>query len=93
MAVSMLATPSLLGIKNDLFFFMMDTKLFNFIAKISFWTYLIHYMVIEHACYTQKIDYYYKVGDIFTLYFPVALIAMAFGFVGTVLVEVPFGKL
>lgn len=72
---------------------MMDTKLFNFIAKISFWTYLIHYMVIEHACYTQKIDFYYKVGDIFTLYFPVALIAMVFGLLGTLLVEVPFGKL
>jgi hypothetical protein len=44
--VSMLVTPALLGIKNDLVYFLMDTKLFNFTAKISFWTYLIHYMVI-----------------------------------------------
>lgn len=46
MGVSMLATPALLGIKNDWFFFLMDTKIFNFIAKISFWTYLIHYMIV-----------------------------------------------
>lgn len=82
----MLVTPSLLGIKNDWFFFLMDTKVFNFIAKISFWTYLIHYMVVEYVSFTQKIDYYYNVGDVFTLYFPVALISMFFGFVGTVLV-------
>ncbi len=46
MGVSMLVTPTLVGVKNDLFYFLMDTKLFNFVAKISFWTYLIHYMVI-----------------------------------------------
>ena len=46
MGVSMLVTPALLGIKNDLVYFLMDTKLFNFTAKISFWTYLIHYMVV-----------------------------------------------
>lgn len=61
MGVSMLVTPALLGIKNDLVFFLMDTKLFNFIAKISFWTYLIHYMVIEHSCFVQKLDFYYNV--------------------------------
>ncbi len=82
----MMVTPPLLGIKNDFVFFLMDTKLANFIAKISFWTYLIHFMVIEHACYSQKIDFYYNVGDIFTIYFPVAIIAMAYGFAGTVLV-------
>lgn len=91
--VSMLVTPTLVGIKNDLFYFLMDTKLFNFIAKISFWTYLIHYMVIEHSCYVQKLDYYYDTDDVFTLYVPIAIIAMAFGLVGTLLIEVPFAKL
>lgn len=71
----------------------MDTKIANFIAKISFWTYLIHYMIIEHSCFIQKVDYYYDVGDVLTLYFPVSLIAMGFGFVGTLLVEQPFAKL
>ena len=89
----MLVTPSLLGIKNDLVYFLMDTKLFNFIAKISFWTYLIHYMVIEHTVYIQKLDFYYNVHDVMTLYIPVAIISMAFGLAGTLLVEVPFAKL
>lgn len=91
--VSLLASPCLLGIKDDFFFWLMDTKIANFIAKISFWTYLIHYMIIEYSCFVQKVDYYYDVGDVLTLYFPVALIAMSFGFVGTLLVETPFAKL
>lgn len=91
--VSMLVTPSLLGIKNDLVFFLMDTKMFNFIAKISFWTYLIHYMVVEHAVYVQKLDFYYDVEDVMTLYIPIAIISMFFGLCGTLLVEVPFAKL
>lgn len=89
----MLVTPSLLGIKNDLVFFLMDTKMFNFIAKISFWTYLIHYMVVEHAVYVQKLDFYYDVEDVMTLYIPIAIISMFFGLCGTLLVEVPFAKL
>lgn len=93
MGVSMLVTPTLVGIKNDLFYFLMDTKLFNFVAKISFWTYLIHYMIIEHSCYIQKLDFYYDTRDVLTLYFPVALIAMGFGLMGTLLIEIPFAKL
>lgn len=91
--VSMLAMPCLLGIKNDLFFFLMDTKAFNFIAKISFFTYLIHYMVVEHVNYTRKVDFYFDTRDVLNLYIPVAIISMFFGFIGTMLVEVPFGKL
>jgi len=91
--VSLMVTPSLLGLKNDLVFWLMDTKLFNFIAKISFWTYLIHYMIIEYICYTQKVDFYYDVGDILTIYIPVCIFSMFFGFVGTLLIETPFAKL
>lgn len=91
--VSLLVTPTLVGVKNDLFFFLMDTKAFNFLAKISFWTYLIHYMVVEHACYVQKLDYYYDESDVLTLYIPVAILAMTYGLIGTVLVELPFAKL
>jgi peptidoglycan/LPS O-acetylase OafA/YrhL len=89
----MLATPSLLGIKNDLFFWLMDTKMFNFMAKISFWTYLIHYMVVEFVCFNQKTDFYYDIPDVFMLFVSVTVIAMFFGFLGTVIVENPFAKL
>lgn len=84
--------PSLLDIPNFTFF-IMDTKFFNFISKISFWTYLIHYMVVMQVTYRQKIDFYFKVGDVMPLYFPIAVISLFLGFMGTILVEVPFAKL
>lgn len=77
--------PSLLDIPNFTFF-IMDTKFFNFIAKISFWTYLIHYMVVLQVNYRQKIDFYFSVGDIMPMYFPIALISLILGFIGTLLV-------
>lgn len=84
--------PSLLDIPNFTFF-IMDTKFFNFIAKISFWTYLIHYMVVLQVNYRQKIDFYYSIGDIMTMYVPIAAISLILGFIGTLIVEVPFAKL
>ena len=93
MGVSFLATPSLLGVKNDLFFFLTDTKFFHYIGKISFWTYLIHYMFVLHVNYTQRVDFYYSARDIFSLYLPVAILSMVFGAIGTIVIEVPFAKL
>jgi hypothetical protein len=43
-------------------------------------------MVIEHATYVQKLDYYFDVNDVFMLYIPVAILAMVYGFFGTILV-------
>lgn len=50
-------------------------------------------MIIEFVCYTQKVDYYYTVRDVLTLYIPVAILSMFFGFIGTLLIENPFAKL
>lgn len=93
MGVALLVTPSLLGIKNDMVFFIADTKFFHYIGKISFWTYLIHYMFVLHVSYTQRVDFYYDTRDIFSLYMPVAMLSMLFGALGTLLVEVPFAKI
>ncbi len=84
--------PSLLDVPNFTFF-IMDTKLFNFIAKISFWTYLIHYMVVLQITYRQKTDFYYSVGDVIPLYIPTAAISLFLGFIGTLIVEIPFAKM
>lgn len=84
--------PSLLDLPNFTFF-IMDTKFFNFIAKISFWTYLIHYMVVLQIIYRQKLDFYYSVWDVIPLYIPTAAISVFFGFIGTFLVELPFAKM
>lgn len=91
--VSLIATPSLLGIKNDLALFLLDTKLFNFTSKISFWTYLIHYMLILLVCYSQKVDFYYNILDVLSLYLGVVVMSMICGFLGTMIVEVPFAKI
>lgn len=84
--VSLLVTPSLLGIKNDLVFFLMDTKMFHTIGKVSFWTYLIHYMFILHVNYSQRIDFYYVVRDVLSLYIPVVILSIVGGTVGTILI-------
>jgi hypothetical protein len=84
--------PSLLDLKNFTFF-IMDTQFFNFISKVSFWTYLIHYMVVLQITYRQKLDYYYSVENIIPIYIPTALISVFLGFLGTLLVEVPFAKM
>ena len=91
--VSMILTPALLKVQDDFIFFLLDTKFFNFTSKISFWTYLVHYMIIEVVAYGQKTDFYYSIGNVLYLYFGIVFISMFFGFVGTMLVEVPFAKL
>ena len=90
---SMILTPALLKVKDDFIFFLLDTKHFNFTSKISFWTYLVHYIVIEIVAYGQKTDFYYSIGNVLYLYFGIVIISMFFGFIGTMLVEVPFAKM
>jgi peptidoglycan/LPS O-acetylase OafA/YrhL len=92
LALYLMVLPSLLGIPNFTFF-IMDTKFFNFISKVSFWTYLIHYMVVLQVIYRQKIDFYYTVDDIVPIYVAVAAFSVFFGLMGTILVELPFAKL
>ena len=86
MGVSLLVTPTLLGIKNDLVFFLMDTKFFHYLGKISFWTYLIHYMFVLHVNYTQRVDFYYDAQDVFFLYLPVVILSLTFGAIGTLVI-------
>ena len=91
-ALYLMILPSILGVSNFTFF-IMDTKFFNFISKVSFWTYLIHYMVVLQVSYRQKIDFYYTIYDVIPLYIPVAAISVFLGMMGTILVELPFAKL
>ena len=90
---SLAVTPALLKIKDDFLFFLLDTKLFNLTSKISFWVYLIHYMVVEFVCYRQKVDFYYNIEGVLALYFGIVLMSMILGFLGTILIEIPFSKL
>lgn len=51
--VALIVLPSLLGI-NTFVRFILDTKAFNFIAKISFWTYLVHLTFMDQWIYSFK---------------------------------------
>lgn len=89
--VALIIFPSLLGIKG-LVRFTMDTKAFNFIAKISFWTYLIHLTIMYRWITSIKIDFYYAYLPLFTLFVTTAAQSMLLGFTLSVLVELPFAK-
>ena len=91
-AIYLLVIPTLLEIPN-IAFFLLDTKFFNCISKISFWVYLIHFMIVQEFCYGQKVDFYYTSETIIPLYISIAMISLFFGFLGTMLVEIPFAKL
>ena len=90
--IYLLILPTLLEIPN-MAFFLLDTKFFNFTGKISFWVYLCHFMIVEHVCFAEKVDFYYTAETIIPLFFAIAVISLFFGFIGTMLVEVPFSKL
>lgn len=88
----LLVLPTMLEVPN-ISFFLLDTKFFNVISKISFWTYLFHFMVVEFVTFGEKVDFYYTPETVIPLYISIALISMFFAFFGTILVEVPFSKL
>lgn len=87
--LTFLILPSLLGVEG-LVRFTMDTKAFNFMGKISFWTYLIHLTIMFRWITSIQIDFYYAYVPLFVLFVSSATQSMLVGFVFCVLVEVPF---
>ena len=57
-ALAIIILPSLLGI-NTFVRFIMDTKFFSWIAKASFWAYLIHLTMLIITFGNFKSDIYY----------------------------------
>ena len=91
--VYLLILPTILEVPN-MAFFLLDTKFFNTISKISFWVYLVHFMVVMWVTFEEKVDFYFGTQSIILpIYFSVAAISLFFGFFGTMLIEVPFSKL
>jgi peptidoglycan/LPS O-acetylase OafA/YrhL len=74
-------------------FFLLDTKFFNFISKVSFWAYLFHFMVVEYVSFGERVDFYFSPETILPLYFAIATFSIFFAFLGTMFIEVPFSKL
>ena len=84
--------PSLLGIKS-LVRSTMDTYLFNVISKISYCTYLVHGLVIFWFYDGITYDLYFSNENMWAYFFCFLLLSLGFGFLLTILVEVPFSKL
>ena len=89
----MMFMSTLLGIKSSFFRTVLDTKFFNFMAKISFCVYLVHYIVITQVLGNNKIDLYYNIEDRYVNLLGILCISCFFGFLLTILVEVPFSLL
>jgi peptidoglycan/LPS O-acetylase OafA/YrhL len=90
--IYLLVLPTLMEIPN-IAFFLLDTKFFNFTGKISFWVYLCHFMILERVVFGWETDFYYTPETVVPLFFSISIISLFFGFLGTMLVEVPFSKL
>ena len=59
LAVTIIILPAIVGIK-DVITFLCDTTFFSIVGKISFWAYLIHYMVIMRNSYNLKYTIYFS---------------------------------
>ena len=68
---------------------LLDTSLFNVMAKISFSTYLIHLMVITQFFTSRTYDVYYSIDDGLILYVGCLALSCTLGFIMTIFVEIP----
>lgn len=85
--------PSCLGISSSFFNLILNAKIFIWMARVSFCTYLIHLMVVFRFSYTRAYDVYYRLIDTFVLYMGLLVLSLFLGFWLTMLVELPFANL
>ena len=85
----MVIFPTILGCKGSFFKTLLDNTLFNFLAKISFCTYLIHLIVITQYTNSRTYDYYYSIPNAFPLYIGCLVVSCFLGFLMTIFIEVP----
>eukprot|EP00919_Chromeraceae_sp_WS-2016_P021005 GHVR01049793.1.p1 GENE.GHVR01049793.1~~GHVR01049793.1.p1 ORF type:complete len:114 (-),score=1.00 GHVR01049793.1:1495-1836(-) len=93
MALSLTILPSLIGVKNSMVMFTMDTSLFNFIGKISFCTYLVHLIVMTQYIESRTYDVYYSLVSETILFFSFTVLSLFFGFIMTIIIEIPCSKI
>jgi len=66
----MIVLPSLLHKKTPSFVnTVLNNRLFNFLSKVSFWTYLIHLLFIFQWNASRKYDIYYAPINYICLFF------------------------
>jgi peptidoglycan/LPS O-acetylase OafA/YrhL len=89
----LVVTPTLLGYRKSFFNTILTAKLFHFISRISFCTYLVHLLVITQFIYTIVIDTYYNTLDVFVTYLGLLALSLFFGLLTTLIIELPFSVL
>jgi peptidoglycan/LPS O-acetylase OafA/YrhL len=85
--------PSILGCRHSFFATILTAKVLHFIARISFCTYLVHLFVLYYFLCDRSYDIYYSLIDMFTFYLGVLAYSLFFGFLLTMVIEVPFANL
>lgn len=85
--------PSTLGFSHSFFNLILTPKIFHFIARISFCTYLVHLMILYQFIFTRNYNIYFNLIDTFQAYMGMLMLSLFFGFLLTVIVELPFAKL
>jgi peptidoglycan/LPS O-acetylase OafA/YrhL len=85
----MIILSSLLGIKGSFFQYLLDTRVFSIIAKISFCVYLVHYILVGHWLAGNKMDLYYSQLDRFVVHCAMVVLSCFFGYLLAIVVEIP----
>ena len=93
LGMGMTILPTMLGHSHSFFNLILTPKLFHFIARISFCTYLVHLMVLYYFILSRNYDIYYNTIDNFIVYLGLLTVSLFYGFISTVLVELPFAKI
>lgn len=83
----------MLGHRHSFFNMLLTCSTFHFIARISFCTYLVHLMVMYNFVLSRNYNIYYNIIDNFMAYLGILVLCLIFGFITTVLIELPFAKL
>ena len=85
--------PSILGIRHSIINTILTARVFFFIARISFCTYLVHLFVVYQYLYTRSYDVYYDIKETFSVFIGLVPIILFLGVVMTLVIEVPFGNM
>ena len=85
--------PTLIGYQKSFFNTILTPKIFHFISRISFCTYLVHYIVISQFLYGSVNDKYDNTFDVFVVFLGMLILSLFFGFLTTMLIQLPFSVL
>lgn len=92
-AITLILTPTILGIRHSFFRTLLDTAFFNFLSRISYGVFLVHGMVIFRINWNKKEDLYLSVISTYVTTLAAILLSCIFGLLLTVTVEAPLRKI